>query len=94
MTGPREIALGIASAIQTDPNPVPLEFQGFDARSAAELIAQIARELVDADIRVKRVELPQRWVAETEALLDECGLVLPIVAVESFSHELKIYRTI
>ena len=73
---------------------MPLEFRDFDARSVAELVAQIARELVDADIRIKRVELPKRWVAETAALLDECALVLPIVAVDTFGCELKIYKAL
>lgn len=62
VAGPRKIALGLASANQAGSNPVPLDLREFDAGSAAELITQIACELVDANNSVERVELPPRWL--------------------------------
>jgi hypothetical protein len=44
-----------------------LQFRQFDAPSSAKPITQIARELVDAGIKVESMEIPRNWYAETAA---------------------------
>lgn len=59
MTGPHEIALGIATVLGQPglPNPMIISFRGQSLESAAEVVMAIISECEDAGIGIAKIEL-------------------------------------
>ncbi|MCW1403273.1 hypothetical protein OKA06_13420 [Novosphingobium sp. MW5] len=64
MSGPREMAIGLAKMVLIGPNPLDIEFRGMPAAHAGEMIALLAQELKNAEIIVGSVKLPAEWLEQ------------------------------
>lgn len=85
MAGMREMALGIASAIQTGlaPNPLPVELKGCAAEDVVQLVKCLIHECVDASIAIKEIRVDQTFIRESADLRPVSGLAMRGVVITS-----------
>jgi hypothetical protein len=93
----REMALGIASALQGDvgPNPLPVELWGYAPEDAAQLLRYIMDECQDAGIVIERVTADPLVVHELSGTKTESGVVCAgvlVAADPASAGRMSIYR--
>ena len=92
MAGLREIALGLATALQSPgvPDPLPVTFWGESLVDAAELLALVARECSDAGVPLRRVEVDPvlaRYLRDSRRVVG-----VPVAANPELSGEARFFR--
>ncbi len=97
MAGMREMALGIASALESGaaPNPLPVELWGYAPEDAAQLLKYIIHECRDADIAVEQITADPVVVQELSGTKSESGVLyagVTVTADPACAGRLSIYR--
>lgn len=92
MSGLQEVALGIASVLQSSPTPEPLpvKFVAQSIEEAAELVRRTVGECRDAGVALHQVELdPElaRYFRDQEESID-----VPIMTNAELGSEARFFR--
>ena len=92
MSGPHEIALGVASILGRpgSPNPLLISFRGQTIDSAAEIVEAIVSETGDAGIAIAKIELDAELYRRTMAR----GYTGParLIRCDELMDEIRVHR--
>ena len=91
MAGSKEVALGVASAVEKMglPNPLVITFRGQPLSETADIVRMIVSECADAGVVIKKIEIDQDL--EHHIIENGYGGAVPLIPNRALLGEIKIY---